>query len=128
MITKYMAIGMVVLVALLGVSGWMLLDAHEALGKAELKAKLNADTIKIMADQDERNQKIDAKLDKLSGARDTVTKETVREIYIQPSTDACRKSPAMRALDGRLRYQPANPDGRPGAAAAPPVPLQAPGR
>jgi hypothetical protein len=126
--TKYMAIGMVVLAAAAAFLGWLLLDAHEALGKAELKAQLNADTIKIMADQDERNQKIDARLEQLSGARDTVTKETVREIYIQPSTDACRKSPAMRALDGRLRYQPGNPDGRPAAPTAPPQPLQAPSR
>jgi hypothetical protein len=127
-VTKYLAIGVGVLAAIVGVLGWLLLDAHEALGKAELKAQINADTIKIMADQDERNQRIDAKLEQLSGARDTVTKETVREIYIQPSTDACRKSPAMRALDGRLRYQPGNPDGRPAAAAAPAQPLQAPGR
>ena len=125
---KYAAIGMAVLAAIAGVLGWLLLDAHEALGKAELKAKINADTIKTLSDQDERNQRIDARLEQLSGARDTVTKETVREIYIQPSTDACRKSPAMRSLDGKLQYKPGNPDGGPAAAPAPAQPVQAPRR
>lgn len=123
-----MAIGMVVLVAVTAALGWLLLDAHEALGKAELKAQINAGTIKTLADQDERNQRIDQKLEQLSGARDTVTKETVREIYIQPSTDACRKSPAMRSLDGKLHYKPGDPDGRQAAPAAAPQPLQTPSR
>ena len=126
--TRYLAIGAALLVVIAGVLGWLLLDAHEALGKAELKAQLNANTIKTLTDQDERNQRIDTKLEQLSGARDTVTRETVREIYIQPSTDACRKSPAMRALDGKLHYQPGNPAGRPPGAAAPAQPLPTPGR
>ena len=111
-VTKYLAIGAVALALIAGALGWLLLDAHEALGKAELKAQINAHTIKTLTDQDERNQRIDSKLEQLAGARDAVTRETVREIYIQPSTDACRNSPAMKALDGRLRYAP-KPEAQP---------------
>lgn len=126
--TKYLAIGAAVLGVIAGILGWLLLDAHEALGKAELKAQLNANTVKVLQDQESRNQAIDAKLEQLANARGEVTKEIVREIYHQPATTACVQSPAMRSLDGKLRYDPGHPDGRPPAAAAPAQPVPAPGR
>ncbi len=126
--TRYVAIGAVVLGAIAGLLGWLLLDAHEALGKAELKALLNANAVSILQDQEARNQAIDSKLEQLATVRADNTREIIREVYIQPASDDCRKSPAMRALDGRLRYQPGNPDGRPPAAAAPAQPVPAPGR
>lgn len=125
--TKYLAIGAAVLAAIAGVLGWLLLEAHEDLGRAELAAKLNANTIKTLEDQEARNQAIDAKLELLASSRAAGIKETVREIYIQPSSDACRNSPAMRALNGRLQYRPGDPGGRPAAAAAPAQPVPAPG-
>ncbi len=126
--TRTLAVGAAVLAAVAGVLGWLLLDAHEALGRAELTARLNANAVTILQDQEGRNQAIDAKLERLSGARDTEIRETVREIYIQPATDACRQSPAMRSLDGKLRYGAGGAGDRPPAAPAPAQPLPAPGR
>ena len=126
--TRYLAIGMAGLALIAGLLFWRLTAAHERRGQAELKAKVNAETIKVLQDQETRNQAIDAKLEQLASARAEGTRETVREIYIQPSTDACRKSPAMRALDGRLRYQPGGDGGGPPAATAPVEPVPAPGR
>ena len=102
---------------------WRLLEAHEALGQADLKARLNANAVTLLQEQDLRNQAIDRRLEQLAVAHDAKTRETVREIYVQPSSDACRRSPAMRALDGRLRHQPAPDDGRPTATAAPAGPV-----
>ena len=126
--TRYLAIGMAGLALIAGLLFWRLLRAHEALGEAELKAQLNADTVAVLQDQEQRNQMLDARLEQLASARDAATKEIVREIYIQPSSDACRRSAPMRALDGRLRYQPGGEGGRPPAAAAPADPVPAPGR
>jgi hypothetical protein len=121
--TKVLAIGAAVLAALAGFLFWRLLGAHEALGQAELKAQLNANTVALLQDQEQRNQAIDARLEQLAGARDAATREIVREIYIQPASDACRRSAAMRALDGRLRYRPGGDGDRPPAAAAPAQPV-----
>lgn len=126
--TKYLAIAMGVLLVALGVTGWLLLDAHEALGQAKLTAQINADTIEVLRDQDKRNQAIDAKLEQLAQARAAATREVIREVYRAPSTDACRNSPAMRALDGRLQYRPGDPDGRSAAAPAAAQPVPTPGR
>ena len=107
------------LVALSGVLLWRLLEAHATLGRADLAARLNAGAVTALQEQEKRNQLLEARLEQQSAARDTVTREAVREIYIQPASDACRRSPAMRALDGRLHYRPGGDDGRPAAAAAP---------
>ena len=121
--TKILAIATGLSIAAAGVLGWLLLGAHEDLGKARLAAELNAKTIAVLEAQEARNQQIDQRLEQLQQARATHTKEIVREIYQQESTDACRKSPPMRALDGRLRWQPGHPDDRQPAPAAPAQPL-----
>jgi hypothetical protein len=77
----------------------------------------------MLQDQEHRNQRLDARLEQLAAMRDTATRETVREIFIQPSSDACRRSPAMRALDGRLRYRPDGDGGRAASAATPAQPV-----
>ena len=110
------------------VFGWLLLDAHEALGKAELKAQLNANTVKVLQDQETRNQKIDAKLETLATVRDTETREIIREIHVAPSSADCIKSPAMRALNGKLQYKPNVDGGRPAATSTPAQPVPSPGR
>ncbi len=122
--TRSLAIVAAMLAAIAGLLLWRLLDAHAALGRADLAARLNAGAVNALQDQERRNQLLEARLEQLSSARDTATRETVREIYVQPASDACRRSPAMRALDGRLRYRPDGGDGRASAApeAAEPVP------
>lgn len=126
--SKYLAIAGVALAAIAGVLGWLLLDAHEALGKAELKAKLNAETVKVLQAQEARNQAIDAKLEQLAQQRSEHTKEVIREVYHAPATTVCRDSPAMRALDGKLQWRPGNPGGGPAAAPTPAQPVPTTGR
>ncbi len=125
--SRFLAASLAVLALLAGFLFWRLLETHEALGRADLKARLNADAVTLLQEQDQRNQAIDRRLEQLAVAHDATTRETVREIYVQPSSDACRRSPAMRALDGRLRAQPAPGDGRTAAAAAPARPVPSPG-
>jgi small-conductance mechanosensitive channel len=122
-VIRILAIGAAVLAALAGFLVWRLTAAHEALGKAELKAQLNANTVKVLQEQEARNQAIDQRLEQLAQAGATHTREVVRDIYQQPSSDACRRSAPMRALDGRLQWRPGDPDGRPPAAAAPAQPV-----
>lgn len=126
--TRGLAIVSATLAGIAGLLLWRLLDAHAALGRADLAARLNADAVIALQDQERRNQLLEARLEQLSSARDTATRETVREIYVQPASDACRRSPAMRALDGRLRYRPDGGDGRASAAPAPAEPVPATGR
>lgn len=123
--TRILSIAAVLSVLAAAAMGALLLRAHQQLGQAKLAAKLNAETIRVLQAQEARNQEIDQKLEQLQLARATHTKEIVREIYQQESTDACRKSGPMRALDGRLRWQPGHPDDRRPAAAAPAQPLPA---
>ena len=107
---------------------WRLLDAHAALGRAELVARLNADAVAILQDQEQRNERIDRRLEQLAAAHDATTREILRDIYSQPAGDACRRSPAMRALDGRLQHRPGGDGDRPAAAATPAQPVPASGR
>ncbi len=113
--------------ALLGIAAslllWRLLDAHDALGRAEFAARLNANAVALLQDQEQRNERLDRKLEQLAAAHDANIREILRDVYSQPAGDACRRSPAMRALDGRLRHQPHDDGGRPAAAAAPAQPL-----
>lgn len=117
--TRALAIVAVTLAGAAGLLLWRLLDTHEALGRAELAARLNADAVTALQVQERLNQQLEARLEHLAATRDAATRETVREIYVQPSSDACRRSPAMRALDGRLRYRPGGDGDRPPAAPAP---------
>lgn len=110
-----------------GALAWRLGQAHQALGRADLAARLNAGAVSALQEQERRNQLLEARLGQLAAARDAATRETVREIYIQPASDACRRAPAMRALDGRLRHRPGGDGGRPAAAAAPADAVPAPG-
>ena len=126
--TRYLAMAAALLAAVAAFLFWRLLGAHEALGMAELKAQLNANAVAVLQDQEQRNQAIDARLESLASARDAATKEIVREIYIQPSSDACRRSAPMRALDGRLRHQPGGDRDRPPATPTPAERLPAAGR
>lgn len=109
----------VLLAALVG-GFFALRAAWRAEGEARLAAAVNGATVKTMSEQAEINHGIAQKLDALTAERATTMRETIREIYIQPSSDACRQSDAMRALNGRLHWRPGGQGG--GAAAArPPV-------
>lgn len=124
---KYMAIGMVVLGALLCVSGWLLKRSYAANG--QLETKLSG--AQAVIDQREKDAQANAiavaqLAQKLS---DTETKViTVTEkVYAAPVTRDCYKSPAMRAaVDGvqQLYLAPAVPT--PGGRQSPAA-LQGPG-
>lgn len=94
-----------VLLLALGGAVWGWLDAREDLGAVKVSAAVNAASAKAMTAQAELNQDIAAKLEQLTAQRAEPIKETVREVYLQPASDACRNSAPMRALNGRLRYQ-----------------------
>lgn len=126
--TRGLAIVAATLAGIAGLLLWRLLDAHAVLGRADLSARLNAGAVVALQDQERRNQLLEARLEQLSSARDAATREAVREIYVQPASDACRRSPAMRALDGRLRYRADGDDGRASAAATPAEPVSPTGR
>ena len=125
--TRAVFIAAAVFAAAAGVLLWRLLAAHEALGRAELAARLNAGAVIALQEQEKRNQLLEARLEQHAAARDAATREAVREIYIQPASDACRRSPAMRALDGRLQYRPGGDGDRPAAATAPAHAVPPPG-
>jgi predicted transcriptional regulator len=99
--TKYLAIGMVVLVALLGVSGWLLKRSYAANGALETKLA----GAQAVIDQREADAKANAiavaqLADKLSKTETKVVTVTER-IYSAPVTRDCIKSGAMRAaVDG----------------------------
>lgn len=90
-------------VALVG-GFFALKSAWQAEAMASFAASVNGATVKTMSEQAERNQGIAARLDQLTAPRAETIKEIIREVHIQPASDACRNSAAMRALDGRLRY------------------------
>lgn len=123
MMTKYMAIGMVVLVALLGVSGWLLKRSYAANGALETKLT-NAQAI---IDQREKDAKANAVAvaqlaQKLNDTETKVVTVTER-IYSAPKTTVCPEQPAIRAaIDGvRDIYAPAlqAPGGREPSPAVP---------
>jgi len=120
------AIGLL-LVAL--VSGCFVLRASwQAEGAAKFSAAVNAASLRTMSEQAERNQVIGDKLERLTGQRSETIKETIREVYIQPSSETCRQSAPMRALNGRLQYRPNGHSGSAAAAKASPPALSAAGR
>jgi hypothetical protein len=104
-----------VLLLALGGAVWGWLDAREDLGAMRVSAAVNAASVKALSDQQALNLGIANRLEQLAVQRAAPIKETVREIYLKPASDACRNSPAMRALDGRLRY---GGDGQGGGSAA----------
>lgn len=101
--SKYLTIGCGVLAALLVAASLLLKSSWAESGK--LKVKL-ADAQAVI-DQREQDAKDNAKAVAQLAQRlnDTETKVvTVTEkIYAAPRTDACAKSPAMRAASGGLR-------------------------
>ena len=103
MISKYMAIGMVVLVALLAGAGFLLKRAYAANGALENKlASANKIIEQHEIDKADNARVIGALNRKLS---DTETKViTVTEkVYAAPVTRSCADSPAMRAASDGLR-------------------------
>lgn len=105
----------VIAVLLVAASGavWAWGNAREDAGTAKMSAVINAASLKTMTEQLDRNQAIADRLDKITGQRAETIRETIREVHFQPATSVCHDAPAMRALDGRLRYQP---DARGGGA------------
>ena len=91
-------------------------NAREEAGTAKTSATINAASLKTMTEQLDSNQAIAERLDKITGRRAETIRKTIREVHFQPATSVCRDAPAMRALDGRLRYQP---EARGGGATAP---------
>lgn len=103
MITKYMAIGMVVLVALLGVSGWLLKRSYAANGALETKLA----GAQAVIDQREADAKANAIVvaqlaQKLNDTEARVVTVTER-IYAAPVTRSCAESPAMKAATEGVR-------------------------
>lgn len=107
---------------------WLLLETREALGAEKLKAAVTAAALSVYQQQEAANQVLDQRLERLERQRGESVKEVVREVWKQQASDACRNSPAMRALDGRLRYDAGGNHGRPAGAAAPPVAVPPAGR
>lgn len=120
------AIG-VLLLALGGVV-WGWLDAREDLGAAKVSAAVNAASVKALSDQATLNQGIADRLEQLTAQRAAPIKETIREVYIQPSSTACRDSAPMRALGGRLQYRAGGQGGGAAAAGSPAAAVPAAGR
>jgi hypothetical protein len=126
--TKYLAIGMAVLVALLGVAGFLLKRSYEANGALETKLA----GAQAVIDQREA----DAKANAIAVAQlaqklnDTETKViTVTEkIYAAPVTRACVDSPSMRAARDGIRELLAKPPTVPAPVRRePPAALPGPG-
>lgn len=99
--TKFLAIGMAVLVALLGVAGFLLKRSYAANGALETKLA----GAQAVIDQREADAKANAiavaqLAQKLTDTETKVVTVTER-IYSAPVTRDCVKSPAMRAaVDG----------------------------
>lgn len=98
---KYMAIGMAALVALLGVSGWLLKRAYAENGALETKLA----GAQAVIDQREADAKANAvavaQLAQKLSETDTKVVTVTERIYSAPVTRDCIKSPAMRtAVDG----------------------------
>lgn len=105
----------VALLLALGGAVWGWLDAREDLGAAKVSAAVNAASVRTLSDQATLNQGIADRLERLTAQRAQPIKETIREVYIQPSSTACRDSAPMRALDGRLQYRAGGQGGGPAA-------------
>jgi hypothetical protein len=103
-------------------------SAWQAEATASFAAAVNGAAVRTMNEQVELNQDIAARLDRLTAPRAETIKEIVREIHIQPSSEACRNSAPMRALDGRLRYDGGRQGGGAAAAGPPAAVVPAPGR
>jgi len=95
-----------VLLVAAGGAVWAWGNAREEAGTAKMSAAINAASLKTITEQLDRNQVIAERLDKITGQRAETIRETIREVHFQPATSVCRDAPAMRALDGRLRYRP----------------------
>lgn len=125
--SKYLALAIGGLALICGVLGWLLLDAHEDLGKARLAAEVNAATIKTMQANEDRNVEIDKRIESAIQKTATTTREVMRAINVSDDTGTCARSPAFSALGG-LRRPPGDKDGGQGPAAKTPQPVPAPGR
>lgn len=127
MLTKPLLIVAGASLVLIGVLGWLLMEAHEDLGAATLAAKVNAATIKTLEANEARNVEIDKQIEEAIKRTAATTREVMRAIASTNDTGACAGSPAIRALDGLRR--PAGPlDGGQAPAAAPAQPVRTPGR
>ncbi|HET8720946.1 MAG TPA: hypothetical protein VFM24_02890 [Nitrospira sp.] len=123
MITKYMAIGMAVLVALLGVAGFLLKRAYAENGALEAKLS-NAQAIIDQREIDAKeNAKAVAQLAEKLATTETKVVTVTERIYSAPKTTVCPEQPAIRAAIGSLPdiYAPAIPatDRRQPASALP---------
>lgn len=89
--TKYMAIGIVVLVALLGVSGWLLKRSYAANGALEVKLT-NANAIIAQREEDMKlSAKIIAELAQKAEAREAIAapvKERIVSVPVSAVNDA----------------------------------------
>jgi len=127
-VTRVLVIGAAVLAAIAGLLGWLLLKAHEDLGKAELAAAVNAETIKTLQANEARNVEIDKHIEAALQKTAATTREVMRAINTSSDTGACAKSEPIRALDGLRRPNPGDKDGGQAPAAAAPKPLHPAGR
>ncbi len=124
---KYMAIGMVVLVALLGVSGFLLKQSYAANGALETKLA----GAQAIIDQREK----DAKANAIAVAQlaqklnDTETKViTVTErIYAAPVTRECIKSAPIKSALDFVQQRAVGPTVQDPDRRLTPAPLQGPG-
>lgn len=103
-------------------------NAREEAGIAKMSASINAATVKTMTEQLDRNQAIADAVDRLTSQRAATIRETIREVHVQPATTVCRDTPAMRALDGRLRYGRDGKGGGAPTAGPPPATVRASSR
>lgn len=120
---KYMAIGMAVLVALLGVSGFLLKQSYAANGQLEV-ANANQKAVIDQRERDARDNAVAvAQLSQKLNDTETKVLTTERVIYAAPKTVVCGDQPSIRAaIDGVSNlYAPAvpAPGGRQPAAALP---------
>jgi hypothetical protein len=122
-VTKYLAIGVGVLLLALGVSGWLLKRAWAENGALETRLK-SAQAIIDQREQDQRdNARVIAQLSQKLSDTETKVVTVTERIYSAPKTEVCRATPAIRAaIDGvRDIYAPAlqAPGGREPAATVP---------
>lgn len=117
-----------VLLVSLGGAVWAWANAREEAGMAKVSATVNAATIQIVTKQLDRNQAIAEAVDRLTSHRAETIRETIREVHVQPATTVCRDAPAMRALNGRLRYGRDSKGGGPSTARPAPAAVPAPSR
>lgn len=127
MISKYMAIGMAVLVVLLGVSGWLLKRSYEANGALETKLA----GAQAVIDQREKDAKANAVAvaqlaQKLNDTETKVITVTER-IYAAPVTRDCIKSPAIGTALGGLQQLYLAPVIPPAGGRQPAPAVQGPG-